>query len=79
MRKATKIELETPIEIIKWSVISTQFRNIEKANLKKHGQSKDRGSMRFPEGIVHCVHHDDNCVEIHSCWRNTLKSMYLIK
>lgn len=78
MRKATELELNTPIEIIKYSKIDTFCKNIEKKNIKKYGKSISKGSMRLPQGIVSLVQHGNGIVEIHDSWKDVLKNMYLL-
>ncbi|MBA7588180.1 hypothetical protein ES708_30231 [subsurface metagenome] len=77
IRKATEKELSTPIETIRYFLIESYERRIEKANLKKYGHSMCACSMHLPHGIIDWIQHGGEMVGIHVGWRAILKAQYL--
>jgi len=79
IRHATEAELSTPIETIRYSLVDSYTRRIEKANLRAHGQSICAGSMHLPHGIEICFNSAGGYfVDIHQGWRDILKKEYAL-
>ena len=77
IRQATNKEKSTPIETIRYALIESYERRIEKANLKKDGKSICAGSMYLPYGLITCMEHGGKMVDIHANWRDILNKEYL--
>lgn len=79
IRKATAIELSTPIETIKISLVDSYKKRIQCQNLNEKGKSTSFGSMDLPIGIIVSNYHNEDKVDIHEGWRKILWNAYRLE